>query len=69
MTEEEKRYTCKELAGILRRSVSFIYAMRRRGFTMPGGVSTLSRAEVWLVRNPNPRGKERNRHTADNRAH
>lgn len=42
--------TCKELASALRRNISYVYAMRRRGFKMPGNVSSLRRALHWLER-------------------
>jgi|GEM_PF-6806455 len=50
--------TPKELAGMLKRNVSYVYAMRVRGFAMPGGRATLVDALSWLNSNPNPRKGE-----------
>lgn len=47
----------KELALALNRARSFVAAMKRRGFPMPGGRATLFQAVQWLVDNPNPRGR------------
>lgn len=52
----EKLMSACELAFELGRSVQYIYAMKRRGFLMPGGRATLAEARGWLVRNPPPRG-------------
>jgi hypothetical protein len=49
-----KLLTASELAFELRKSVKYIYAMRKRGFLMPGGVATVAEARAWLVRNPAP---------------
>lgn len=49
--------TCKELAERLRRAPSYIYAMRARGFAMPGGRATLAEARAWLIRNPAPKSR------------
>jgi len=43
-----------ELAFELRRSTKYVYAMRKRGFIMPGGTATLEEARAWLARNPSP---------------
>jgi hypothetical protein len=48
----------KELAAVLRRHVKFVYAMKARGFQMPGGTATVTEARVWLVANPHPRARE-----------
>jgi len=53
----EKLLTASELAYELRRSLKYVYAMRRRGFLMPGGTATVSEARAWLVRNPAPTAK------------
>lgn len=47
--------TCKELAGKLKRSTRYVYAMRAQGFRMIAGRTTLQAALVWLSRNPQPR--------------
>lgn len=44
----------KELAGRLRRCANYVWAMRRRGFPMPGGRATVGEARRWLRRNPKP---------------
>jgi hypothetical protein len=49
--------TPKELANALRKNRTYVYAMKARGFLMPGGVATLEAARSWLVRNPCPRSK------------
>lgn len=46
--------TAKELAGVLRRSVRYIYRMRERGFAMPGGTATVMEARKWLSEHPRP---------------
>lgn len=38
----------KELAVALRRSTSYIYAMRNAGFPMPGGRARIHEAMTWL---------------------
>jgi hypothetical protein len=55
----ERLLTPKELAYALRKARSYVYAMKRRGFPMPGGTARLSEARAWLVRNPKPRGRVR----------
>ena len=45
----------KELALALNRSRTFVEAMKRRGFVMPGGRATLFNAVRWLIENPHPR--------------
>lgn len=49
--------TTKELAGQLRKHPSYVYAMRARGFRMPGDVATVPEARRWLQRNPHPRSR------------
>jgi hypothetical protein len=51
----------KELAAVLRRNVKFVYAMKARGFAMPGGTATVEEARVWLLENPNPRSRKSSR--------
>lgn len=53
MTEE--LFSPKELAARLKRPVSYVYAMKKRGFDLPGGRATLRSAIDWLRINPNPR--------------
>ena len=57
MTDE--LLTPKELAFVLKRNVTYVYAMRRRGFAMVCYRTTLKAALEWLLRNPQPRGHER----------
>lgn len=49
----------KELANALGRERTYISAMKRAGFVMPGGRATLTEARAWLVRNPAPRARIR----------
>jgi hypothetical protein len=44
----------KELALALKRSESYIFAMRRRGFRMVAGRTTLKAALLFLSRVPRP---------------
>jgi len=50
--------TPKELAAQLRKHISYIYAMKRAGFQMPGGVARLEAALAWLIRNRPPRSRK-----------
>jgi hypothetical protein len=47
----------KELAFVLKKHPSYIYAMRARGFPMPGGVATVRDARAWLAQNPAPKSR------------
>lgn len=47
----------KELANALGRERTYITAMKRLGFQMPGGRATLTEARAWLARNPAPRAR------------
>jgi hypothetical protein len=49
--------TSKELAAALKRSLDYVYAMRKAGFPMPGKRATLAAALVWLSDNPSPTGR------------
>ena len=51
--------SCKELAAVLKRPQSYVYAMRRRGFKMIAYRTTLAAALKWLEANPQPRGRSR----------
>jgi hypothetical protein len=55
MPGNEELLTAKELAIRLKKSRTYVYAMKARGFRMPGGVSTIGAALVWLTRHPKPR--------------
>lgn len=55
--EHSQLLKIKELAAALRRPRSYVHAMKRRGFVMPGGTATLSEARAWLARNPAPRSE------------
>lgn len=55
----DKLYGAKELAQLLRRDVSYVYAMRRLGFVMPGGTATITEAREWLLTHPCPRSRAR----------
>lgn len=54
----EPLLTVGELAGELKRAESYVWAMRRRGFKMPGGRAKLSSALRFLEKNPKPRGSK-----------
>jgi hypothetical protein len=61
MNEKEPRevlLSVKEIASRLNRSLNYVYAMKKRGFLMPGGRATLSEATAWLTRNPGPRSRK-----------
>ena len=49
--------TSKELAAALKRSIDYVYAMRKAGFPMPGKRATLTDALAWLSDNPSPTGR------------
>ena len=49
--------TTKELAAALGKSRTYVCAMKRCGFIMPGGTATVAEARAWLVRNPCPRSR------------
>lgn len=51
--------TVKELANVLRKHPSYVYAMTGQGFKMPGGTATIEEARAWLARHPHPRKKPR----------
>ena len=51
--------TCKELAFKLRKHVSYVYAMRQRGFKMPANRCTLDDALRWLSRHGSPKAARR----------
>ncbi len=53
--------TAKELAGELGRSVGYIYAMKRDGFPMPGGLASIKDVLQWLEKHPNPRRRYSNK--------
>lgn len=50
--------TIKELAAALGKNRTYVAAMKRRGFTMSGGLATVTEARAWLVRNPPPRSRK-----------
>jgi hypothetical protein len=50
--------TGKQLAAALGRERTYISAMKRRGFEMPGGLATVAEAREWLARNPPPRSRQ-----------
>jgi len=55
----DKLLCVKELAGELGRHTSYIYAMRRDGFEMPAGLSTVNQAVAWLAKRPHFRQRPR----------
>jgi hypothetical protein len=60
--------TPKELAQFLRRHISFVWAMRRCGFRMPGGVATLDAALDFLVKVPHPTSEARKKTNGESHA-
>jgi len=58
---DEELLSAKELAAKLGRNISYVRAMRRRGFAMIAGRTTLSVALEWLAENPRPWATARNR--------
>jgi hypothetical protein len=42
----------KELAAKLRKSRTYVHAMKKSGFKMPGGTATIEEARNWLKKNP-----------------
>lgn len=50
----EELLTVKELAYRLKRSESYVWAMRRAGFRMVGGRTTLTAALLFLTKVPKP---------------
>lgn len=57
--EGAKLLSVKELATRLGRSERYVYAMKARGFRMPGGRVTLGVAIDWLASNNPPMSKKR----------
>ena len=57
MTHTKDLMTTKELAQALKKSRSYVQAMKRRGFQMPGGVATVDEAREWLRSHPEPRSR------------
>lgn len=51
----EPLLTAKEIAAALRRHPTYVYAMRKQGFPMPGFRATLSSAIAWVSEHPQPR--------------
>lgn len=51
---QQELLSCKDLALYLKRSLSYIYAMRKRGFKMPGNRASICQALSWLAKNPPP---------------
>ena len=48
-----------DLAQALGRHRNYVSRMRKLGFKMPGGVSTIVEARTWLAENPAPRSRKR----------
>lgn len=51
---DEELLSMKQLAAKLGRSYSYVRAMRRVGFRMVAGRTTLTAAVAWLAKNPEP---------------
>lgn len=56
-SSSEPLLTRKELAAALKRHVSYVSAMKSKGFKMPGGTATLSEARAFLRRVKWPRAR------------
>lgn len=57
--QPEPLFTPKELAVLLKRARSYVFAMKRRGFRMVNNRATLTEARAWLAANPLPRASAR----------
>ena len=55
----EELLTVKELAQLLKRHESYVWAMRRQGFRFIAGRTTMTAALRWLASNPNPWSSKR----------
>lgn len=55
----EELLTVKELAQLLKRHESYVWAMRRAGFRMVAGRTTMTAAIKFLAANPRPWAKRR----------
>jgi hypothetical protein len=51
----EPLFTIKELAALLKRHRSFVFAMKARGFQMVNNRATFGEAKKWLEENGPPR--------------
>jgi hypothetical protein len=51
---DEELLSMKQLAAKMRRSYSYVKAMRRNGFRVIAGRTTLTAAFAWLAKNPPP---------------
>lgn len=56
---DEELLSCKDLAVLLRRSTRYVYMMKRSGFRMIAGRTTLKAALLWLTSNPSPCSRRR----------
>ena len=54
----EPLLNAKELAFVMKKNVSYVYAAKSKGFIMPGGVATLTEFRSWLARNHPPKSKK-----------
>ncbi len=57
MPNHDELLSSKELAWVLKRDVDYVYRMRRLGFLMIGGRTTLNNALLWLKSNGSPYSK------------
>jgi hypothetical protein len=51
--QNQRMLSVKELAFHLNHHTNYVYLMRKAGFKMPGGRTTLDAALKWLAENPN----------------
>jgi len=64
VNDKHKLLSVKELAAEMGRDRTYVWAMKRRGFEMPGGRATVAEARSFLARNPKPRSKDETREAA-----
>ncbi len=57
MIVQDKLLSMKELAGVLGRDRTYVWAMKRAGFAMPGGRARITDAIAWLEKHPTPRAR------------
>lgn len=58
---DEPLLSAKQVADKLGRHITYVYAMKRHGFRMVAGRTTLTAVITWLARNPEPRAGSRKR--------
>lgn len=56
---DEPLLSAKQVADKLGRHLKYVYAMRKRGFRMIAGRTTMTAVITWLAKNPQPCSKKR----------